>query len=595
MGEPGAPEIKVSSLPLNSGKISPYLCGSFIELLDDLVPGMWAEMLNDRGFEGISRLSSFFYYTGEPNFCDKEWGVAGNWSYDSEEPFNGSRSLKLTAAKKSASVFQPDLYVKKGSKYQFSGHFRSDSPDARAAVKIKTLLPDGKWLVIASEKLPKLTGEWSNYTCTLTSTGTTDKAVFELEVKGSGSVWADRVSLMPTDNLKGWRKDVIQVIKDAKPGMVRWGGSVVDPGGYRWKGGIGERDSRTPFQIFPGRRDSNDVGLDEFLQFCELTGVEPLICVSFSDGPENAKDMVEYCNSSVTTEWGKKRAANGHSKPYNVKYWQVGNELGDEEYAKGCRAIFLAIREVNPKAILLSSYPTKDVVQSVGDLVDFVSPHHYTPDVPSCDNDINENMKVLREMYPDRDIKLGVTEWNYTGGMWGLGRGNLLTLNCALHNARYLNVLHRHADAVGLACRSNMTNSCGSGMIQTNESGIYKAPSYYAMKLYADHTKPIALEVNGTPEGLDVSACRSEDGKLLTLFVVNTTGDPVEFSLNLNGMGDMESLGGEIVCDTLDQRQPDLQNHWKSPDRVRTLQLPLAGQKIIAPALSVMALDYTKK
>jgi hypothetical protein len=44
-------DLKVLSRPLNGGRISPMLYGGFVELLDDHVPGMWAEMLGDRGFE----------------------------------------------------------------------------------------------------------------------------------------------------------------------------------------------------------------------------------------------------------------------------------------------------------------------------------------------------------------------------------------------------------------------------------------------------------------------------------------------------------------------------------------------------------------
>ncbi|MGZ8949297.1 MAG: hypothetical protein ACXW2H_07345, partial [Candidatus Aminicenantales bacterium] len=42
--------LKVYSSPLHQGRISPMLYGGFVELLDDHVPGMWAEMLGDRGF-----------------------------------------------------------------------------------------------------------------------------------------------------------------------------------------------------------------------------------------------------------------------------------------------------------------------------------------------------------------------------------------------------------------------------------------------------------------------------------------------------------------------------------------------------------------
>ena len=57
-----------------------------------------------------------------------------------------------------------------------------------------------------------------------------------------------------------------------------------------------------------------------------------MICLSFSDGPQSAANLVEYCNGDARTPWGAKRAANGHPAPYGVKYWQIGNEIsGDDE------------------------------------------------------------------------------------------------------------------------------------------------------------------------------------------------------------------------------------------------------------------------
>ena len=89
--------VTVSSQPLHAGRISPLLFGNFIELLDDLVPGMWSEMLNDRSFEGVTRLSNWVYYDGQSDFCDREWDKTETWHLDTENPFNGSRSAKITA------------------------------------------------------------------------------------------------------------------------------------------------------------------------------------------------------------------------------------------------------------------------------------------------------------------------------------------------------------------------------------------------------------------------------------------------------------------------------------------------------------------
>jgi alpha-N-arabinofuranosidase len=81
---------------------------------------------------------------------------------------------------------------------------------------------------------------------------------------------------MPADNLQGWRRDVVEAIKELHPSILRWGGSVRDPGEYRWKNGIGDRDLRAPFRNKVwGRIDPNDVGIDEFCQLCELLEPPP--------------------------------------------------------------------------------------------------------------------------------------------------------------------------------------------------------------------------------------------------------------------------------------------------------------------------------
>jgi alpha-L-arabinofuranosidase len=36
---------------------------------------------------------------------------------------------------------------------------------------------------------------------------------------------------------------------------------------------------------------------------------------------------LEYCNSNQDTYFANMRRANGHAKPYNVKYWALGNEI----------------------------------------------------------------------------------------------------------------------------------------------------------------------------------------------------------------------------------------------------------------------------
>ena len=609
-GEPSkVPTLTVSAQPLHAGRISPMLYGGFIELLDDLVPGMWAEMLNDRNFEGVENARWWCYRTGEPNFCDRKWNESASWCYDATNPFNGTRSAKLAAKRESnANLTQSGLAVKKGMAYHFEGYFKADVATLQPKVLLRAQNFDGTWTVLGSVELSNPMKQWAKEKCEIVCSGTTDRAVFELSVTGSGDLWVDKLSLMPADNQKGWRADVTQAVKDARPSIIRWGGLIVDPGDYKWKKGIGSRDLRVPFKNGPwGRIDANDVGLDEFLQFCELVDAEPLICVSFTDGAESAGDLVEYCNGGSDTEWGRKRAENGHPSPYGVKYWQVGNERGDEEYIKGCLAIFQAIKEADANAIILSSFPSPELFQRAGQYLNYVCPHHYTPDsheqkadfehhyapdISEHEANLKANMETIKHVSLDHEVKIGVTEWNITGGWWGFGRGYLMTLNTALYTGRYLNLLHRYSNVVDLACRSNMTNSFGSGMIQTNPAGLYLTPSYYVMKLYAEHSKPLPVKVAGTVEGVDFSACASEKKDTVCVFAVNTSSEPMRIRLNLGEYGaDYRPIGGEVVCDTADRRQPDLMNHFNAPDRVRTVDMTVFEDGVMLPALSVAAIE----
>src|SRR5205085_6163229 len=107
----------VHSQPLHGGSISPMLFGNFIELLDDVVPGMWAELLNDRSFEGVLLPANWSYYDGSPDICDRQWDTNGTWAIEKTNAFNGGRCARLDAREHTASLTQSGLAVTKGMRY----------------------------------------------------------------------------------------------------------------------------------------------------------------------------------------------------------------------------------------------------------------------------------------------------------------------------------------------------------------------------------------------------------------------------------------------------------------------------------------------
>jgi len=594
------PTLKVFAKPLHSGRINPMLFGNFIELLDDLVPGMWAEMLNNRGFEGVIPPEKWVYYDGSPTFCDRKWDKTDDWFVETAGAFNGPRCACIRGQEAHAvGLTQSGLFVKQGAAYRFSAWLRGGAEKMRVEAVLKAPLPNGRFAELAVVELPAPQSTWSKFSAQLKSNGTCDRTVFELRIVGQGPLWADKLSLMPVENLHGWRNDVVEAIKESHPSVIRWGGSAVDPGRYRWKNGIGDRDHRVPFANKNwGRIDSNDVGIDEFCQFCTLVNAEPLVCVSFSDGAASAADLVQYCNENAETKWGARRAANGHVTPYHVKYWQLGNEISgnDEAYIKKCREFIRVMKQADPAIAILSSFPSQKVLDVLGRDLAFLAPHHYTRDLAACEADFENLSRMIAHTAGCAHLRLAVTEWNFTGGDWGLGRGKMLTLDGALLNARYLNLLCRHSNIVDIACRSNMTNSFCSGIIETNPAGVLKRPSYHVMKLYADHALPIPLTVGATPDGVDVVACADESRQKVCLLAVNTRNEPVRLSVDLQDFGNnYASLSAASVCDTLVMRQPDVMNHWFAQERVKVVAFDALGKELSFPALSATAVDYERR
>jgi alpha-N-arabinofuranosidase len=304
--------------------------------------------------------------------------------------------------------------------------------------------------------------------------------------------------------------------------------------------------------------------------------------------------MVEYCNAGPATTWGARRVANGHPLPYHVKYWQVGNEIsGDnEEYLGRFGEFVSSMKSKDPSLALLSSFPSQKLLDRFGRDLAFICPHHYTTDFGFCEREFSELTRMLERTPGCERTLIAVTEWNVSGGDWGLMRGRQMTLRAALLNARYLNLLLRHANRVEMACRSNLANSFCGAIIETSPLGLLKRASYYVMRLYSTHAEPVPVPLKQSSDALDLFACASETNSSLVIFGVNMASEPVKAKFEFAGFGRTVRLAAaEGVCDVLDARQPDVVNHWNAPDRVKTRRLETGNSELVFPALSAVAIQ----
>jgi len=150
----------------------------------------------------------------------------------------------------------------------------------------------------------------------------------------------------------------------------------------------------------------------------------------------------------------------------------------------------------------------------------------------------------------------------------------LQTLSNALSCARYHNLMHRNADIVEIAIRSNLVDSFCSGVILTGPGWLYVAPTYHAQRLYAraSGSYPLRLERSmDLPWSLaepDVSAVLSEDGKTLRIYAVNSTRTLTETTFRLDGLPEVSGGKAYVLADSRGRGTLEVLNSRDDPDRV---------------------------
>jgi alpha-N-arabinofuranosidase len=313
--------------------------GQFIEHFGRIIQGgLSAELLQNRKFYPIDPDRTQVAQPWKPE-SDRS-----NVSYviDRFESLDGISSQRISVFGDShewRGIKQSGFNVVGGKPYTAYAWIKTAAPGGRIAFRLESLNGMDQ---VQAEVVTKGEG-WQKYEVQLTPSQELSPAVFRVLFNSSGSNWIGAVSLMPSDNVDGMRRDVLELVKAMSPPIIRWPGGGY-PDGYNWQAAIGPRDRRPPQPILPFGQpygydngiDPNDFGTDEFLRFCEIIGADPYITANFGSGtPEMAGSWVEYTNGPPTSTWGARRAANGHPQPYQVRNWSVGNEVWGDPFESG--------------------------------------------------------------------------------------------------------------------------------------------------------------------------------------------------------------------------------------------------------------------
>jgi alpha-L-arabinofuranosidase len=348
--------------------ITKFMFGGFME---PATTQIWAEMLSDRKFFGEINSKpdpppppNGFGRMGRP----RRWrpvGVDSAVTMDTKNPYVGEHSplIRLEGAAPRG-ISQSELPLVAGKAY--TGRVvLAGGPGVKVEVSLAWGPNPGDRQTVS---IPSLAAGYAKFPLKFTARAGSADGRLEIVGTGSGTFQVGAVSLMPADNISGFKPGMVRLLKEQGIMLLRWpGGNFVSA--YDWRDGIGDADQRPPrLDLAWGRLESNDMGIDDFLTLCRLMGAEPYIAVNTGLGDaHSAAEEVEYVNGAPTTRMGQLRASGGRREPYNVKIWGVGNEMYGpwqwgymslRQFWNKHNLVVKAMRKVDPTIKLIASSAT---------------------------------------------------------------------------------------------------------------------------------------------------------------------------------------------------------------------------------------------
>jgi alpha-N-arabinofuranosidase len=441
-----------------------------------------------------------------------------------------------------------------------------------------------------------------------------------------------------------WRKDLVETVKDLSPGCIRWGGIYTRY--YKWREGVGPVKSRPSHRNYTwGGKETNRVGTHEFVDFCRRVGAEPLYGVNFlSDGDrrywntrdegnrsgdaKEAADWVSYANDSDNRE----RRSHGHVQPYNIKFWQLGNETSysDNYFNKDdCIAHTIdfarAMKERDPSIQLIGwgdrsrrdgpKLWAEDLVDRAGEYLDYVAIHlmgqrprradtvldgrryEHNPEqaweeLLDLSNIVETRVAELEDVLDAKKSPAGIA---VTEGHVSFRPHNanpiLSEWLSAVYHARSMNIYQRHGARVRIATGADF---CGTRwtvnavMMQAPRGVSYLMPVGSVMRLFGRHNGKQGVVVKTSPTGLDIAASRTGDKVFLHVANLNY-GRSVEASFTMEGRA---VAGGKVF--EIAPESPRQYVSQDQPDVFRPVEKPLPAGPNVSwrfPAASVSAVE----
>lgn len=381
-----------------------------------------------------------------------------------------------------------------------------------------------------------------------------DKRIFSTFIEPIGDIVYGSIydPKHPTADEQGFRKDVMEIMKDLKSTAIRYpGGNFVS--NYHWMDGVGPIEQRPARYDKAWKRvESNHVGINEYTDWVKKVGSEPMLAVNLGSGtPEEAAYEIEYTNIKGGTYFSELRKQHGYEEPHNIKLWCLGNEMdgswqmGEKtayEYGRIAYEAAKQMRAVDPDIELVAcgscandkSHPTfpewdRVVLEQCYEKIDYLSLHRYysydpervkgtvfpaqfTPeDLPCIAQDLTsfidtvcaaaDYVKGLK--YSDKTINICFDEWGVLssptakaeGCNWteiypseGRMRFRMNLIDAAVFGSILITFINK-CDRVKIACQSIVIGS----VVGLDEGGAFRQTVFYPIQHASTYANGVAL------------------------------------------------------------------------------------------------------
>lgn len=429
----------------------------------------------------------------------------------------------------------------------------------------------------------------------------------------------------------GFRQDVLSVIKEMEIPMIRYpGGNFVS--GYHWEDGTGDKTKRPRrMELAWSSIETNEVGLDEFQEWAKRADTDIMMAVNLGTrGPEEAGQVVEYCNAVTDTYYANMRRANGFEEPFSIQTWCLGNEMDGPwqighktatEYARTACEAAKIMKWIDPSIELVAcgsshqNMPTfgnweETVLRECYDHIDYLSMHEYygnpNDDLArylACSMDMDDFIKkvgsicdkIKQEKKSEKDIYLSFDEWNIwfhsqeqdkKQERWQIAPPlleDIYTMEDALAVGCLLNTLINNSDRVKIACLAQLVNVIAPIMTE-NGGGMWLQTIFYPFMYASRYGRGEALQTTVECQTyqagdrkeipyVDTSIVYSKEKKELTVFLVNRNlEEELCVSLELEGFGKLTPIE-HMVLNHEDKKATNSPEH---PDEVK----PYPGSEV---------------